>query len=159
MLSHLLCYLDRQDIPRIVNNNIQSDFPHNVYLFIIAGTSLTVSPACYLINKVHHNVPKILINNELVGDVDVFDGDVYDSHHTLVNNKLTQIISCEHNNNHNDNILRNDITTAHTTLLGECDEGFLVLSHQLGWLKEIYSLTHNMCDKSKHLIELYGVAV
>ena len=44
------------------------DFPNNVDLLIIAGTSLTVGPANQLVYETYKHVPQILINNELVGD-------------------------------------------------------------------------------------------
>ena len=45
----------------------QEDFPTNVDLLIIAGSSLTVHPACNLVTKVSESCSRILINREMVG--------------------------------------------------------------------------------------------
>ena len=38
-------------------------------LLIVLGTSLSVTPFCYLINKPKESVLKLLINNEKVGEI------------------------------------------------------------------------------------------
>ncbi len=148
-----------QDIPRPVNKAIASDFPDNVDLLIIAGTSLTVSPACHLVNKVFKHTPKILINNELVLDeVGNSNGTVYDSSRALAkDSNLHQCImqNSLHNNARSGQIAESDThNVSHNTLLGPCDEGFLTLAKELGWLKDLYAYKDLLCDKSAHLLDL-----
>lgn len=54
-------------IPQPVYDAIENDFPGNVDLVIVMGTSLTVYPAAGLVRSVHPDVPRILLNNEQVG--------------------------------------------------------------------------------------------
>lgn len=55
-------------IPRVVFQSISLDFPENCDLLIVAGTSLTVSPACDLVNQVADHVHRLVINREPVGE-------------------------------------------------------------------------------------------
>jgi NAD-dependent SIR2 family protein deacetylase len=54
-------------LPQGVMDAMGVDFPDHVDLLIIAGTSLTVSPACNLVQMVNDNTPRLLINDEIVG--------------------------------------------------------------------------------------------
>jgi len=46
---------------------LTEDFPNDVDLLIVAGTSLTVSPANTLPTVVHKNTPRLIVNREPVG--------------------------------------------------------------------------------------------
>jgi NAD-dependent SIR2 family protein deacetylase len=46
---------------------VANDFPNETDLLIIAGTSLTVYPACTLVNKVNADTNRLLINRDKVG--------------------------------------------------------------------------------------------
>ena len=62
------------DLPRDALVAMSRDFPADVDLLVIAGTSLTVYPAAGLVSRIRPGVPRILINLELVGeDVMRFD--------------------------------------------------------------------------------------
>lgn len=54
-------------IPDAVWEHIDEDFIEKADLLIIAGTSLTVSPACDFVRKVKPTVHRLVINNEVVG--------------------------------------------------------------------------------------------
>jgi len=47
---------------------VSLDFPKNVDLLIVAGTSLTVSPANHLPFSVSTNTPRLVVNRERVGE-------------------------------------------------------------------------------------------
>lgn len=55
-------------LPKIFFESLEKDFPDNIDLLIVVGTSLTVSPACNLVQYVNSNVPRIVINKERVGE-------------------------------------------------------------------------------------------
>lgn len=57
-----------RNLPKIYWKSVSEDFPNNVDLLIIAGTSLTVAPACNLVNDVSQGTPRILINENKVGE-------------------------------------------------------------------------------------------
>jgi len=55
-------------IPAKVFRAMEADFPDNCDLLIVAGTSLTVAPACNLVNQVSPGVRRIVVNREPVGE-------------------------------------------------------------------------------------------
>ena len=56
------------DLPQRFFECVSNDFPNNIDLLIIAGTSLTVHPTCNFVNKSNIKTPRILINKEKVGE-------------------------------------------------------------------------------------------
>lgn len=48
--------------------SVEADFPREVDLLVILGTSLTVHPACDLVLKVDESTPRVLCNRDLVGE-------------------------------------------------------------------------------------------
>lgn len=134
--SHILCVncgkpgvkpatvLYGTDLPAEVWRSVREDFPDSVDLMIIAGTSLTVSPANQLVTRVHSSVPRLLINREVVGEdlgMRFEDSKTHSSH---------------------DAILQMD-----------CDAGFLALAVELGWLEDLYAHKGRMCAASAALLE------
>jgi NAD-dependent deacetylase sirtuin 2 len=55
------------DLPKKFFRSIRDDFPSATELMIVAGTSLTVSPANQLVGMVSHDTPRLLVNREVVG--------------------------------------------------------------------------------------------
>jgi len=55
------------NLPTEFFQSTKEDFPEQVDLLIIAGSSLTVQPACSLVQHVKNDCPRILVNRELVG--------------------------------------------------------------------------------------------
>ena len=55
-----------ENLPTRFFNNVEKDFLE-CDLLIVMGTSLKVNPFANLIDKVNHDVPRLLINNEIVG--------------------------------------------------------------------------------------------
>lgn len=105
-------------LPSTVFRSFAADFPANVDLLIIAGTSLTVSPACNLVTMVTEGTPRLLVNNDMVGlelGLD-FSG-------------------------------RKE-GTVDAFLQGECDQGFLFLCRELGWLGDLFACIDRMCPAS-----------
>ena len=56
-----------RSIPAVVWESIESDFPNQVDLILVFGTSLVVSPANTLVRMVNPGVPRVLVNREAVG--------------------------------------------------------------------------------------------
>jgi NAD-dependent deacetylase sirtuin 2 len=56
-----------RQLPGSVFEHVDEDF-FKADLLIIVGTSLTVHPACDFINKVRPSVPRLLVNNQYVGE-------------------------------------------------------------------------------------------
>jgi NAD-dependent SIR2 family protein deacetylase len=57
----------RQIITFRVFESMQIDFPNEVDLIFVSGTSLTVSPANGIVTQVSGTCPRVIINNEKVG--------------------------------------------------------------------------------------------
>jgi len=55
-------------LPSRFFDHLKEDFPNNVDLLIIAGTSLTVSPANHLSFSVSEETPRLIVNREKVGE-------------------------------------------------------------------------------------------
>jgi NAD+-dependent protein deacetylase sirtuin 2 len=100
-----------------------------VDLMIIAGTSLTVSPACNLVEMVADDTPRLLVNLEEVGHDVGMDFSGAD----------TDTVSGSGCRDH--------------FLQGTCDEGFLLLAKQVGWLGELAAYKEEMCPGSAALLE------
>eukprot|EP01039_Chlorochromonas_danica_P008053 gene8055-8883_t len=117
-----------RNLPPQVWRSIEDDFPQQIDLLIIAGTSLVVSPACNLVNKVAAHVPRLLVNLELVGG----------------NLGLDFGAPIE---------FSSDLTDPRDAcILGPCDEGFLYIAERLGWLEELREYSDRMCESSKTLL-------
>mmetsp|Transcript_9624 Transcript_9624/g.9690 ORF Transcript_9624/g.9690 Transcript_9624/m.9690 type:complete len:176 (+) Transcript_9624:572-1099(+) len=54
-------------LPNSFFNNIKSDFPNHCDLLLVAGTSLTVSPACDLVFQVSECTPRAVVDRNPVG--------------------------------------------------------------------------------------------
>jgi len=113
------------DLPSSVWSSLQEDFPANVDLLIIAGTSLTVSPACNIVTMVSKTTPRLLINQELVGS----DLGLY----------FSPPSSSE--------------PSSDLFLAGDCDAEFLKLAQQVGWLENVYASRGRFCDASAEAVE------
>jgi NAD-dependent SIR2 family protein deacetylase len=101
---------------------VVEDFPSEVDCLIVAGTSLAVWPACELVTKVSADTPRLLVNREPAG-------------------RELGLALEEGGGGGRDGFLR-----------GDCDEGFLALSKELGWVEELAALRHLMCDSSANLL-------
>ena len=101
-----------EDLPKKFNECIKNDFP-KCDLLIVMGTSLKVQPFASLINRVGKNVPRLLINREVVGRYGVefmFGGFKF--------KKNSRDVLC----------------------LKDCDEGVKQLAKKLDWLDELENL-------------------
>jgi NAD-dependent SIR2 family protein deacetylase len=108
-------------LPDIAWEHVDDDFTNEVDLLIVAGTSLTISPSCDFVNRVSMSIPRLVVNNQIVGE------------------NLGMNFS---NKNSLDSIL-----------MGSCDEGFLYLASELGWINDMYKYRKLMCPNSAALIE------
>jgi NAD-dependent SIR2 family protein deacetylase len=115
-------------LPARVFSCIEKDFRDvgsadkaKVDLMIIAGTSLTVSPACNLVEMVADTTPRLLINIEEVG--------------------------------HEVGLDFSSPGTRDHFMQGTCDEGFLSLAKQIGWLEDLAKYKGEMCPASATLLE------
>jgi NAD-dependent deacetylase sirtuin 2 len=113
------------DLPSKVWHSVRADFPENVDLLIVAGTSLTVSPACNIVTHVERDVPRLVINRDVVGEE----------------------LGLEFDSEGSTGPARDAI------LQGDCDAGFLWLAQQLGWLSDLLKYKHLMCPASAALLE------
>lgn len=113
------------DLPRKVWESVRVDFPGSVDLMIIAGTSLTVSPACNLVSKVGPAVPRLLINRDRVG----------------------QEVGLEFNE------CSSGAASRDAFLQGDCDAGFLWLAQELGWVADLRRYRDHMCPASAALLD------
>ncbi|MGK3734173.1 MAG: NAD-dependent deacetylase sirtuin 2 [Bacillariaceae sp.] len=95
-------------------------------LLIIAGTSLVVSPANSLVHRVPDNTIRVIINNEPVGEELGIDYGRSGS---------------KPNNNKRDYFVQ-----------GDCDEVFLNLIEELGWLDDLHKQINNLPPKSANLV-------
>jgi len=55
-------------LPPSFERAVSSDFPGHIDMLIVMGTSLTVQPACSLVTQVSSDVPRLVFNNEPVGE-------------------------------------------------------------------------------------------
>lgn len=116
------------NLPRKVHQSMREDFPANAELLIVAGTSLTVHPACDLVTKVDRNIPRLLVNRDPVGrelGLQYAEGD-----------------DTEKDDGNTDAFLQ-----------GDCDSGFLALVVELGWVQDIYKYKERMCEASAMMLE------
>jgi NAD-dependent SIR2 family protein deacetylase len=102
---------------------VTEDFPLNVDLLIIIGTSLTVYPACSYVELVNEHTPRIVCNLDPVG--------------SNVGIELTE----DGNSESRDIWLR-----------GDSDDVILGVAIQLGWLEDLLRYKDKMCEKSKELL-------
>ena len=102
-----------ENLPQRFEDLIRTDFP-KCDLLIVAGTSLEVHPFAGLIHHPGEDVPRLLVNREVVGEMDerVGHGDVFGFDFGETN--------------------RRD-----ALFLGDCDDGFLKLAELLGWREEL----------------------
>ena len=139
------------DLPPKVLRSIAQDFPAAVELLIVAGTSLTVSPACQLVERVHPSVPRLLVNRELVGQhlgLQCALGSNYSDGSKAAKigaDSSSQVMSQEQ--------LDQQQECSDVALLGDCDAGFLALAVELGWLEDLYQYKERMCEQSATLLE------
>ena len=118
------------DLPTEVWRSVKVDFPDSVDLLIIAGTSLTVSPANQLVTRVDDSVRRLVVNRDRVGEELGLD---FESDTTTAAGSATSA---------RDVLLQTD-----------CDGGFLALATQLGWLDDLYVYKDKMCEASASLLE------
>ena len=101
-----------ENLPKSFVECVKNDFP-KCDLLIVMGTSLKVQPFASLINKVGKNVPRLLINKEVVGR----------------NGIEFRIGGFNFKKNFKD-----------VLCLNECDEGVKQLAKQLDWLEQLEKL-------------------
>lgn len=111
-----------RNLPDIVWSCITEDFPHNVDLLLVIGTSLTVSPACDLVNRVNQDVPRLLLNKEIVG----------------------QMLGLDYSSN--------STNSRDAIILENCDIGSLYLAEKLGWLQDMGNYIHKMGPASAQAV-------
>lgn len=117
-----------RNLPPKVFKCLESDFPSHVDLMLIIGTSLQVYPACNFVTRVRPEVPRLLLNLDLVGaNVGLDFGAPNSSDHQPIPRD-----GC---------------------ILGPCDHGLLYLAEQLGWVEELKRLQSRMSPSSAQLLE------
>eukprot|EP01033_Poteriospumella_lacustris_P017216 gene17216-12311_t len=57
-----------RELPKAFWRSVRDDFPQNADLLIVLGTSLVVAPANALVTRVASDVPRLVINREVVGE-------------------------------------------------------------------------------------------
>ena len=122
-----------RNLPQKFFNCLNEDFPNNVDLLIIAGTSLTVSPASNLPQMVSSSAYRVLIN-------------------------LTPITLNPINNTNsylqkNRNLDFFNLESKDIFIPGECDSVFLGIAHALGWLPDLYQYVSLMAPNSARLVQ------
>lgn len=121
-----------RELPKDVWKAVSTDFPSNIDLVIIIGTSLLVHPACDFVNRVLPNVPRLVINREVVGEELGFDFGT-----------ISEFLG----HGHNPQESRDSI------ILGDCDESICFLLKELGWTQEIIKYREFMCSSSVELLD------
>uniref|UniRef100_A0A6A7FRQ6 NAD-dependent protein deacetylase Sirt2-like isoform X1 n=2 Tax=Hirondellea gigas TaxID=1518452 RepID=A0A6A7FRQ6_9CRUS len=111
-----------EGLPDKFFQRLSSDFP-SCDLLIIMGTSLTVQPFASLIDNVPASCPRLLINREAVGESD--------SVMSMLQNLMGKSGGLQLKSPHN---------TRDVALLGDCDDGCLLLAEKLGWKEELDEL-------------------
>lgn len=113
------------DLPKKVWSSVREDFPDNVDFMIVAGTSLTVSPACNLVTRVADDVPRLVMNRDIVGE--------------------------ELGLNYEEGFRGAPVRDA--IVQGDCDTGFLWVAQQLGWVQDLRQYQSLMCPASAALLD------
>lgn len=115
------------------------DFPDGIDVLIIAGTSLTVSPANALPQCVAKATPRLVINAEAVGEdlgLDFGRGTETEAAATEASAHAAAAAAGARDG----------------LLLGSCDAGFLLLARECGWLGELRdaaaAMPSPLCDAS-----------
>jgi NAD+-dependent protein deacetylase sirtuin 2 len=155
------------DLPRLVFQRIREDFPGKVDLLIVAGTSLTVSPACNLVSQVSKKTPRLLVNQQVVGQhlgmsfgtvvtVPPKVGSPVESGGTSEDKDLQAAqkettFSVEEE----EALAPGGGTGRDVAFQGDCDTGFATLAAALGWLEELAQYQDRMCDSSRAVLQVF----
>jgi len=111
------------------------DFPQ-CDLLIVMGTSLVVQPFAGLIADVADDVPRLLINREVVGDKPVPQPDASEEERYRL--RVSHRFNFHDPNNRRDALYQ-----------GSCDEACEQLANLLGWGKELKDIYNSFPDKKK----------
>lgn len=117
------------DLPSEFFTCIEEDLP-NADLLIIAGTSLVVSPANSIVYSVNDDCVRMIVNNEAVG----------------------QELGIEYNNSHDDDDEFLPSCGRDYFAKGTCDEIFLELAKELGWVDDLKRKSHLLPKASEGLL-------
>lgn len=118
---------------------VSHDFPNNVDLLIVIGTSLQVSPANTLVSSISSTTPVLVINNQSVGEEFGLDfGEITPCNENDFEEYLKCPTSLE--------------TQKDGIILGDCDEASYYLLQQLGWLNEVRQFQDLLCENSQQLL-------
>jgi len=107
-----------ENLPTRFFELMTEDFPE-CDLLIVVGTSLQVQPFASLIHKVPNSVPRVLINNEVVGKVDP----------TMFLYGLSRGFSFGLPGNYRD-----------IAIIGDCQDGIKSLVEKIGWKADLEKL-------------------
>lgn len=129
-----------RNLPQKYFESVEADFPENVDAMFVIGTSLTVFPACSLVNEVNDGVPRIILNRDRVGDDFGCD---FGEMQTLVEYVNEDIVKSSSG------------FSGDALILGDCDLAVLLMAKELGWLDELKEYAHLMCPTSAALLESY----
>lgn len=119
-----------RSLPGVVWKKASIDFPNEVDLLLVVGTSLTVSPANMFVMKVKPSVPRILLNRDVVGEdlgMNFAEASASDGGRDAF-------------------------------LGGDCDNGFLFMARELGWLEDLRKYSDRMCPSSASAVAAAAAA-
>lgn len=119
-----------RSLPGVVWEKASIDFPNEVDLLLVVGTSLTVSPANMFVMKVKPSAPRILLNRDVVGE----DLGMNFAEASAADGRRDAFVC------------------------GDCDDGFLLMARELGWLEDLHKYSHRMCPRSASAVAVAAAA-
>ena len=123
-----------RNLPDEVLEAVSRDFPQNIDLLIIIGTSLTVYPAASYVQLVSDKTPRIVCDLHPVGS-----------------NVGIQLFKDAEEEK------ENPASSRDIWLKGDCDHGILRLATRLDWLDSLKLLKGIMCEHSKDALEKWEI--
>ncbi len=108
-------------------------------LLIIAGTSLTVYPAANLPGKVLPSTRRVVFNKDIIYTPSLHNYNNIDDNGVPHDNYIEQP--------NIDNSINLD-----SLVQGDCDELFLALIVECGWLHDLWALKDQLCTNSLELV-------
>lgn len=112
-----------RNLPATFHKSAAEDFPNQIDLMIVMGTSLAVFPAAGLVNRVYMETPRLVLNLTMVG--------------------VDQGLDFGPFTYEEDDQVRND-----AIVLGDSDQTVLHMVKELNWLQDLIPYQSYMCPNS-----------